>query len=108
MTGGRGFGPQYRLSPQNPFPLAIFDIFLSYMSLLYPPSGAYHEPVAPEHIVFTGESSGANLALAVIQVIHDIQEHLGGEMTFNGRVVKVPFPAGFASISIFADKTNCL
>lgn len=108
MTGGRGFGAEYRLAPQNPFPVAIFDVFVSYLSLLYPPPGAFHKPVAPEHIVFTGESSGANLALAVLQIIRDIRDHRGGEIPFHGQVVKVPFPAGFAAVSISDDKTNSL
>lgn len=55
LTGGRCYSVRYRLAPQNPFPAAILDALLAYLTLLYPPPDAYHEPVRPEHIVFAGD-----------------------------------------------------
>jgi acetyl esterase/lipase len=55
LTGGRCYSVRYRLAPQNPFPSALLDALLSYMALLYPPPGAFHEPVAPKDIIFSGD-----------------------------------------------------
>ena len=55
LTGGRCYSVRYRLAPQNPFPSALLDALASYLTLLYPPPGAFHEPVSPPHIVFAGD-----------------------------------------------------
>ncbi|KAK2031416.1 hypothetical protein LX32DRAFT_650733 [Colletotrichum zoysiae] len=55
MTGGRVYSVRYRLAPQNPFPAALLDALISYLTLLYPPSDAYHQPVDPRHIVIAGD-----------------------------------------------------
>lgn len=55
MTGGRCYSVRYRLAPQNPFPAALIDALQSYLTLLYPPPGAFHEAVKPEHVVFSGD-----------------------------------------------------
>lgn len=54
-TGGRGYSVRYRLSPQAVFPAALLDAFVSYLTLLYPPPDAFHEPVKAEHIVISGD-----------------------------------------------------
>lgn len=55
MTGGRCYSVRYRLAPQHPFPAALLDALISYLTLLYPPPDAYHEPVDSRHIVFAGD-----------------------------------------------------
>lgn len=55
LTGGRCYSVRYRLAPQNPFPAALLDALVSYLTLLYPPPRAFHEPVDPKHIVFAGD-----------------------------------------------------
>lgn len=55
LTGGRVYSVRYRLAPQNPFPAAVLDGLVSYLTLLYPPAGAVHEPVSASDIVFAGD-----------------------------------------------------
>lgn len=55
LTGGRCYSVRYRLAPQNPFPAAILDGLVAYLTLLYPPPDAFHEPVSPKDIVFSGD-----------------------------------------------------
>lgn len=55
LTGGRCYSVRYRLAPQNPFPAALIDALLSYLNLLYPPMGAFHEAVKPEDVIFSGD-----------------------------------------------------
>ena len=55
QVGGRCYSVRYRLAPQSAFPTQILDALVSYMTLLYPPPGAFHEPVLSKHIVFAGD-----------------------------------------------------
>lgn len=55
LSGGRCYSVRYRLAPQHAFPSALMDAFASYLALLYPPPGAFHAAVPPEHIVFAGD-----------------------------------------------------
>jgi acetyl esterase/lipase len=61
LTGGRLFVVRYRLAPSNPFPAALLDALVAYLTLLYPPPDAYHEPVPPAEIVFAGDRFVAQL-----------------------------------------------
>lgn len=54
-VGGRVYSVRYRLAPQNPFPAALLDALVSYLTLLYPPPGSLHEAVSPKDIVFGGD-----------------------------------------------------
>jgi len=55
LTGGRLFVVRYRLAPAHVFPAALLDALVAYLTLLYPPPDAYHEPIPPEQIVVAGD-----------------------------------------------------
>ncbi|EHA48329.1 acetyl-hydrolase [Pyricularia oryzae 70-15] len=104
LTGGRCYSVRYRLAPQNPFPAAVLDALVSYLTLLYPPPGAFHKAVKPEHIVFAGDSAGGNLCLALLQTILELNRQ-SREITWHGSTVSVPTPAGCAVNSPWMDMT---
>ncbi|KFY97589.1 hypothetical protein V500_02005 [Pseudogymnoascus sp. VKM F-4518 (FW-2643)] len=112
ITGGRVFSVRYRLAPQNPFPAALLDAFISYLSLLYPPAGALHKPVPASQIVFAGDSAGGNLSLALLQTL--LQTHRAAPtgttptVLFHGKEVELPLPAGLALSSPSLDLTRSM
>lgn len=101
-TGGRCLSFRYRLAPQNPFPAALLDALICYASLLHPPPGAFHEPVSPSSVVFSADSAGANLALALTQVLLFARSRT---IMFHGTEVSLPLPAGIAMLSAGLDLT---
>jgi acetyl esterase/lipase len=110
-AGGRCLSLRYRLAPQNQFPAAIVDVFFAYLCLLYPPAGASHDPIPAANIVLSGESSGGNLALALLQIIGHLQRVQGVKcpvIRHDGRDVEVPYPAGCAILGLLGDNTHCL
>ena len=110
-TGGRCISIRYRLAPQNPFPAALLDCFIAYLSLLSPPPGSFHDPVPAEKIVFAGESAGGNLSLVLVQLILQLHRTFTtGTPTvlFNGKEVPVPLPAGIATNSAWTDVVRCM
>ncbi|KAF2451072.1 alpha/beta-hydrolase [Karstenula rhodostoma CBS 690.94] len=105
-TGGRCLVPAYRLAPQFPFPAAVVDLFLVYLSLLRPGKGALHTPVSAQNIVFAGDSSGGNLVLSLFALLHHIRDHAGGRVRFRGHQLDVPLPAGIATLYPHCDHTS--
>ncbi|KAI9051259.1 hypothetical protein LZ554_005360 [Drepanopeziza brunnea f. sp. 'monogermtubi'] len=105
LTKGRCLSVRYRLAPQNPFPAALLDALISYLTLLYPPPGSLHTPVAPEHIVFAGDSAGGNLSLVLLQTILELSRQ-GLKVTWNGTERALPLPAGVATSSPWTDITH--
>ncbi|RCI10290.1 hypothetical protein L249_8553 [Ophiocordyceps polyrhachis-furcata BCC 54312] len=103
LTGGRCYSLRYRLAPQHPFPAALLDALVSYLALLYPPPGAFHQPVRPEHVVFSGDSFGANLCLSLVQVILELRRLGRSKIQWHGKVRHLPLPAGVAAASPFID-----
>ena len=110
LAGGRALSVRYRLAPQNPFPAALLDAFISYLSLLYPPAGSFHEAVDPKKLVLAGDSAGGNLCIALIQLLLHINrsQSKDGALRFHDHEVKfpLPLPAGVASHSPWLDMTH--
>jgi acetyl esterase/lipase len=105
LTKGRCLSVRYRLAPQNPFPAALLDALVSYLALLYPPTGSFHEAVEPRHIVLSGDSAGGNLCLVLLQTILELRRQ-GRKIFWNGEEREVPIPAGVALCSPWADITH--
>ncbi|KAI4286498.1 MAG: hypothetical protein L6R35_004253 [Caloplaca aegaea] len=111
LTSGRSFSVRYRLAPQKPFPCALLDAFQAYLSLMFPPPGSFHDPVPAKHIVLAGDSAGGNIALALLQLILQINRLATWEhLRFHGRLLDlpIPVPAGLAGTSAWADITRCM
>lgn len=112
LTGGRVYSVRYRLAPQNPFPAALLDALVSYLSLLYPPPGALHESVKPSHIVFGGDSAGAHLSASLLQLLLQLRRSAppgrAPTVIFHGKEVELPLPAGLALNSAWLDITRAL
>jgi acetyl esterase/lipase len=112
MTGGRAYSVRYRLAPKGPFPSALVDAFVSYLSLLHPPPGAPHGPVPADKIVISGDSAGANLSVVLLQLLlqlhRSVPEGQIPTVKFHGADVPVPLPAGVALCSPWCDLTSSL
>lgn len=106
-SGGRVCNVRYRLAPQAAFPTQLLDGLVSYLNLLYPPPGSIHEPVLAKHIVFGGDSAGGNLAFALLQLLLQFQR-TGNKMTWNGKEVEVPLPAGCTANSGWFDMSRSM
>ncbi|KAJ3474649.1 hypothetical protein NLG97_g9749 [Lecanicillium saksenae] len=104
-TGGRLYSVRYRLSPQAVFPAALLDAFVSYLTLLYPPPGAYHTPVKPEHLVIAGESAGGNLTMSLLQLLLELRR-TNVRVAWFGEDHEIPLPAGAACNSPWLDVTH--
>ena len=110
LTGARCLSIQYRLAPQYPFPAALLDVMLVYLSLLDPAPGPYHDPIEASSIVLAGDSAGANLCLSLIQVMLELKKQtiMDPTIRFHNRNVAVQMPAGITLLSVEGDKTQAL
>lgn len=110
LTQGRCVSVRYRLAPQHPFPAALLDVLTTYLSLLYPPPDSLHEPIPASNIIVAGDSAGANLCLALVQLILQLhrQNKSGCTVRFFGRDVAIPLPGSVASFSAWTDCTGSL
>ena len=82
---------------------------MAYLSLLYPPLGSFHAPTLASSIVLVGDSSGAGLCLALLQLILHLRRQCSGldpKIRFHGKDVRLPVPAGFAGLSTSSDLTH--
>ncbi|KAI9844966.1 MAG: hypothetical protein M1838_001950 [Thelocarpon superellum] len=109
LSGGRCLSIRYRLAPQNPFPAALLDALVAYLSLIYPPPGALHDTVPASNIVFAGDSAGGGLAFGLLQLILALHgPDKPGTMLWYGETVTLPVPAGVATNSAWLDTTHAL
>lgn len=109
LTSGRVCSVRYRLAPQNPFPAALIDALLTYLSLLSPPPGSLHAPVDPAHIVFAGDSAGGNLSLVLLALILELRgQGPNATISFHGRDVPLHLPAGLALNSPWCDVSRSM
>lgn len=106
LTRGRCLSVRYRLAPQYPFPAALLDALVAYISLLCPAPDALHEPVPASRIVVAGDSSGGGLALALLQLLLHLQQQQ--QMEFHNRKTTIPLPAGVAAHCGWLDLTRCM
>ena len=110
LAQGRVFSVRYRLAPQGPFPAALVDALVAYLSLLYPPPGTFHEPVGAASIVMCGDSHGGNVTTSLLQLL--LQMHRAAPavptLRFHGAEVTVPLPAGVALNSPSLDLTRSM
>ncbi|KAJ3324811.1 hypothetical protein HDV06_006069 [Boothiomyces sp. JEL0866] len=58
------FVPNYRLAPQNPYPIPIIDLVSGYLWLI--------QKVDPSKITIIGDSAGGNLVAAILLVLRDM------------------------------------
>ena len=111
LTGGRCLSVRYRLAPQNAFPSAVLDAFIAYLYLLSPPPGSFHKPVPAKHIVFSGDSAGGGLAMALLQLLLQLHQDSSGsipKVRFHGQEVEVPIPAGVSVLAGWFDITRSM
>ncbi|KAF7960037.1 hypothetical protein EAE96_001637 [Botrytis aclada] len=110
QTGGRCLSVRYRLAPQDPFPSALLDAFIAYLSLISPPPGSFHESIPPKNIIFSGDSSGAGLATSLLLLLTSLN-HLGiDHIRFHGMNVPISATevAGLAITSPWLDVSRSL
>lgn len=103
----------YRLSPQHMFPAALLDLLVVYLSLLYPTETSRHAAFPATSICICGDSSGTNIALAFLQLIHELRKQQQGRhsiatVRWNGQDVSIPHPRVVAAHSGYLDLTRSL
>ena len=108
LSSGRCLSIRYRLAPQDPFPAAILDGLVAYLSLLSPPPGSFHSPVPASSVVFAGDSAGGNLSLVLLQTILTLQRKGVNSVRFHGRDVPLSLPAGLALNSPWCDVSRAM
>ncbi|KAE8152688.1 Alpha/Beta hydrolase protein [Aspergillus avenaceus] len=106
-TGAPVLSIRYRLAPQHPFPSALVDALVAYLSLIAPPPGSYHEPIPAKKIVLSGDSAGGNLCLVLLQTLLTLRR-ISPTITFHGREIPIELPAGLALSSPWCDITRSM
>lgn len=107
LTGAPVLSVRYRLAPQYPFPAALVDALVVYLSVLHPPPGSFHAPVPANKVVFAGDSAGGNLCLVLLQALLTLRR-VAPTIRFHGCDVPVELPAGIAVFSPWCDMTRTM
>lgn len=107
LTSAPVLSVRYRLAPQNPFPSAIVDALVAYLSLISPPPGSFHAPIPANKIVLSGDSAGGNLSLALVQTLLSLRR-VSPTVHFHGQEIPINLPAGVAGISPWCDLTRSM
>lgn len=110
LTNGRVLSVRYRLAPQNPFPAALIDALIVYLSLLYPPPESFHTPVPASHIVLAGDSAGGNICLSLIQLLLQINRSSTRFIFFHNHTITLPLPlpAACSTMAAWLDLTRSM
>ncbi|KAL8849396.1 MAG: hypothetical protein Q9221_005634 [Calogaya cf. arnoldii] len=111
LTQGRVLMVSYRLAPRCPFPAALIDILVAYLSLLYPSKESYHTAIPAKGIVLARDSAGAYLCLSVIKTILSARQTQQTEfptVIFNSQPTSLLMPAGLVLLSPSLDQTMTL
>lgn len=111
LTNGRVLSVRYRLAPQNPFPAALLDALIAYLSLLYPPSAeSFHTPVPAPHIVLAGDSAGGNICLSLVQLLLQINRSTTKSIVFHHHTITLPLPlpAACSTVAPWLDITRSM
>ncbi|PYH45435.1 putative lipase/esterase [Aspergillus saccharolyticus JOP 1030-1] len=108
-TGAPVLSVRYRLAPQHPFPAALTDALVAYLSLIAPPPGSLHDPVPARKIILAGDSAGGNLALVLCQLLLTLRR-TQPTLRFHGRDLHSIdlLPAGVATSSPWCDMTRSM
>lgn len=102
LTGAPVLSVRYRLAPQHPFPAALVDAFVAYLSLIHPPAGSFHDPVPANKIILAGDSAGGNLSLSLLQTLLTLRR-IAPTVRFHGNEVPIDLPGGVAATSPWCD-----
>ena len=111
LTSGRVLSVRYRLAPQNPFPAALLDGLISYLSLLYPPpADSFHAPVPASHVVLAGDSAGGNICLSLVQLLLQINRSNMKSISFHNHTINLPLPlpAACSTLAAWLDITRSM
>ncbi|PLB36061.1 putative lipase/esterase [Aspergillus candidus] len=106
-TGAPVLSVRYRLAPQHPFPAALVDALVAYLSLIAPPPGSFHAPVPAKKIILAGDSAGGNLSLVLLQTLLTLRR-VCPTVHFHGQAIPIEIPGGVATISPWCDIMRCL
>jgi acetyl esterase/lipase len=108
LTSGRCLSVRYRLAPQNPFPSALLDGLIAYLSLLFPPPGSLHSAIPASKIIFAGDSAGGNLSLSLLLTLLTLHRAGVKSIRFHGADIPLPLPASLALNSPWCDISRAL
>ncbi|KAF7596454.1 hypothetical protein BBP40_001761 [Aspergillus hancockii] len=107
QTGAPVLSVRYRLAPQHPFPAALVDVLVAYLSLIAPPPGSFHEPVPANKIILSGDSAGGNLCLVLLQTLLTLRR-VSPTIRFHGQEIPIELPVGVAMSSPWCDITRSM